>query len=95
MNLVNPLNIQHSVLFDADNNRPPHDKIKTMIEGSRNSYTNRIDTFPDDIEAFLEVQKSAKPHRKPQHVMFYLRSKKIAPEKIAALIAKVQSLIAY
>ena len=95
MNLVDPLNIPHSVLFDADNGKPPHNKIKALIEANKNSRTHKIDTFPEDIEAFLGIPKAGKPHRKPQHVMLCLREGKITPATLAALINKVEALIIY
>ena len=95
MNLVDRLNIPHSVLFDGDNGNPPHDKIAALIESSKNSGTQKIDTFPEDIEAYLGVPKVSRPHRKPQHVMLYLRDGKIEPTKLTALIKKVEALITY
>lgn len=95
MNLCGPLNIPHSVLFDADKGRPPHDKIKALIESNKNAQTYKIATFPEDIEAFLEIPKTSRPHRKPQHVMFCLREGKIAKNKINAAYALLESLLQY
>ena len=95
MNLAFPLNITHSVLFDSDGGTPPHDKVQKLIKDNKNAHTNKIDTFPNDIEAFLEIPKANKPHRKPQHVIFWLNKGKIKPARMEALIAKVQALITY
>lgn len=92
MNILSPLKIKHSVLFDADNEKPTHDKVKKLIEDSKNEHTLKIDSFPDDIEAFLDIDKSKKPHRKPQHVMLKLKENKVAEEKLNALIEKVEKL---
>ena len=93
MNILGPLKVQHSVLFDADGGKASHDKIKKLIEDSKNDYTSKIDTFPNDIEDFLGVEKCKKPHRKPQHLMLKLKEDNIAKEKIELLIDKVKNLI--
>jgi len=93
MNLLKPLKVYHSVLFDGDDGRPPHDQIRQLIEGSSNEYTRGIDTFPDDIEAFLSVNKSTKPYRKPQHVMLKLNESKIPEDNLNQFIKKIVALI--
>lgn len=93
MNILGPFKVRHSVLFDADGGAAPHDKIKKLIEDSKNCYTGKIDTFPNDIETFLDVEKSKKPHRKPQHLMLKLKEKNIAKEKMDLLIEKINELI--
>ena len=93
MNILGPLKVRHAVLFDEDNKKAPHEKVRQLIEASRNDYTGKIDTFPDDIEAFLGIEKSKKAHRKPQHLMFKLQEGKIEEEKLQSLIEKVQGLI--
>ena len=92
MNILNPFKIRHSVLFDADNKQPPHDKVKKLIEDSTNEYTLKIDSFPDDLEAFLNIEKSKKPYRKPQHIMLKLKEDQIAEDKLNTLIDKVEKL---
>lgn len=85
MNLLGPLNVVHSILFDGDGGRPPHGDIKQLIESCKNSCTRHIETFPDDIETFLGIEKCKKAHRKPQHLMLKLKEGKIAQDKIDAL----------
>jgi len=94
MNILSPFKIQHSVLFDSDNGNPPHDKVKKLIEDSKNEHTLIIDTFPDNLEKFLDIEKSKKPHRKPQHVMLKLKENKITGDKLKELIDKIEKLIA-
>jgi len=93
MNILGHFKIQHSVLFDGDGGKPPHDKIKKLIEKSKNKFTGKIDIFPNDIEDFLSVDKSNKPHRKPQHLMLRLKEGKVSKEKIKLLINKIKKLI--
>lgn len=93
MNILGPLKVQHSVLFDADEGRAPHEQIIKLIEDSKNQYTRKIDTFPNDIEDFLGIEKSNKPHRKPQHLMLNVREGNIAQKRIDLLTEKVNKLI--
>lgn len=93
MNILGPLKIKHSVLFDADNGTSPHDKVKKLIEDSKNEHTLKIDCFPDNLESFLDIEKSKKPHRKPQHVMLKLKENQIAINKHNELIKKVEELL--
>ncbi len=92
MNILDPLKVKHSILFDADNEKPPHDKIKKLIEDSKNAYTLDIDSFPDNLETFLDIDKSKKKYRKPQHVMLKLKENRIAKDKLDALIEKIEKL---
>ena len=93
MNILGPLKINHAVLFDADGEKPPHEKIKKLIEDSKNDYTTKIDTFPTDIEDFLGIEKSKKPHRKPQHLMLKLKENKVDEMKFNSLLKKIGALI--
>ena len=93
MNILGPLKISHSVLYDANGDKPPHEKIKALIEGSRNDYTTTIDTFPVDIEEFLGIDKSKKPHRKPQHLMLKIKEGKVDPKKLSDLVVKIDTLL--
>lgn len=90
MNILGPLKVLHSVLFDADGGKSPHDKIRKLIDDSKNEYTNKIDTFPTDIEDFLGIKKCQKPHRKPQHLMLQLKEGNITNEKMELLIDRVK-----
>jgi len=93
MNILGPLKINHAVLFDADNEKPPHEKIIKLIKGSSNDYTKKIDVFPEDIEKFLEIEKSKKAHRKPQHLMIKINEGKIEDKNIELLLEKLRTLI--
>ncbi|MCW2236654.1 ATP-dependent nuclease [Azospirillum canadense] len=93
MNLLGPMNIHHSILMDGDNNKPPHDKIKEIIESSTNAYTIGMETLPTDLEGFLEIDKPKDPRRKPQHLMLKLKDASIKPQNIAAFCDLIHSLI--
>jgi predicted ATP-dependent endonuclease of OLD family len=93
MNILGPFKVKHSILFDADGQQPPHDKINNLIETSKNDYANKIDTFENNIEDFLGVTPVTKTHRKPQHLMLQLKENKIDKNKIDSLIEKINKLI--
>lgn len=92
MNILGPLKIKHSVLFDGDNQKSVHDKVNKLIEDSKNKHTLKIDSFQNDIESFLGLDKSKKPHRKPQHVILKVKENSVAEEKLNALVEKVKNL---
>jgi len=88
MHLFGQFGIKHYVLYDSDNGR--HAAIDATIKAAANKYTGGIDTFPLDIEAFLDIPAASKPHRKPQHVMLQLAGGKVDLQPLAA---KVNALI--
>ena len=92
MNLLEPLNVSHSVLFDGDGGKDTHEKVKRLIEESKNKYTRTIETVGDDIETFLGIEKS-KPHRKPQHVILKLKEGVIQEDRLDAFKNIVERLI--
>lgn len=93
MNLLGPLKIWHSVLLDDDGNEPPHDKIQSLIEDSKNPYTRKIELIPQNLETFLEIGPAGKPHRKPQHLMLQLKEEKIETAKLEAFKDLVKQVI--
>ncbi len=92
MNLLSPFRIQHSALYDGDGGAPPHELVSKLIADARTEYTSGIDTFPDDLETFLGIEKT-EPHRKPQHVMLNVFNGNIGDEKLEALGAKITALL--
>lgn len=93
MNLMESLNISHSVLFDGDNDKPPHPKVKQLIEDNQNAHTHEVKTFGKDLEGFLRIEPSGNPHRKPQHVMFKLHQGEITEDKLRELGELVDGLV--
>ncbi|MDQ5986394.1 MAG: hypothetical protein CSYNP_02118 [Syntrophus sp. SKADARSKE-3] len=91
MRLFEALGIWHYVLYDADMGR--HAAVDASIQAASNQFTGGIDTFADDIERFIGIPHAEQKHRKPQHVLFHLNSGTVLPEKLAALAAKVQTLL--
>ena len=93
VNILGPLSVYHSVLFDADRGKPPHDKLKKVLLDSRNAFTRKIDFFLTDLEDFLGIPPAGKAHRKPQHVMLKLQQGAIGAERLEELVKMVTALI--
>jgi len=93
MNLLSPLNIPHSVLFDSDGGNETHLIINKIIQDSKNNLTYKIRTFPTNLETFLEIEACKDKYRKPQHVMLQLRRNEIKKERIDDLIRLINELI--
>ncbi|MCB0189476.1 MAG: AAA family ATPase, partial [Caldilineaceae bacterium] len=93
MHILGALNVSHSILFDGDANKPPHDRIHRLICETCNGHTKEVAVFPDDIETFLGIEEPKETRRKPQHLMLQLREGAITEERIDALVALVDRLI--
>jgi putative ATP-dependent endonuclease of the OLD family len=91
MNLIGEMHIPHAVLYDFDNGN--HPEIDKTINSSKNPYTIGIDSFPQDIEAFLGIPKASRPDKKPQHVMWQLKNGTIDSCKITDLCKKINTLL--
>jgi len=92
MNILGHFQILHSVLIDLDEGKEIHEKILGLIEGSSNKFTVKIDSFPEDIESFLGVDKPKRSHRKPQHLMLKIIDGTVARSKIGDLKKKTEAL---
>lgn len=88
MRIFHAFGIRHYVLYDSDNGK--HFPIDATINAASNVFTGGIDTFPDDLERFLGIQPAARPHRKPQHVMFQVSTHGI---DLTPLATKVNALV--
>lgn len=93
INLLGRMRIPHVVVYDKDTTDPKTTAIESSITSSKNQYTKAIDSFDKNLEAFLGIPQASEPHRKPQHVMWYLRQDEIAPDRVQALCSKIQALI--
>jgi predicted ATP-dependent endonuclease of OLD family len=82
MNLISSLGINHSVIFDDDNNRNEHEELNKLIEESRTPFTFAVKQITKDLESFLSIPSAGSVHRKPQHVLYLYANGKIGKEKI-------------
>lgn len=92
MKLFGALGIEHAVLYDGDSGK--HAPVEASIRDATTRSTLAVDSFPSDLETFLDIPKAGEPHRKPQHLMYQLTSGKVDPQKVQALVSKVDSLLA-
>lgn len=90
MNLFGRLGVRHYVLHDSDSGRLA--VVDQTIQKSRNAFTAGIDTFQDDIEAFMGISKTDK-HRKPQHVMYQVAQGNVTAAVMQALRTKLEALL--
>ncbi|NJO18841.1 MAG: ATP-dependent endonuclease [Spirulinaceae cyanobacterium RM2_2_10] len=72
MRLFGHFGIKHCVLYDGDKNSSKDALIDNTIESAKNNFTGEISKFDQDLEDFLGIGRTNKPHRKPQHVMFHI-----------------------
>jgi len=91
MNLLGKFGIGHYVLHDSDNGRLQ--VVDQTIQDSTNNFTLGIDTFPDDLEAFLGIIPTPAKHRKPQHVMYHIQTGTVADNLLQDLAVKITTLI--
>lgn len=97
MNLLGELKIEHSVLHDTDPNRTGDDKVihegvNKLIQEKRNSFTQEIHLFPDDLETFLGFKVPEKDYRKPSRLLLGLKEGKIDEVQVNALCKIVEKL---
>jgi predicted ATP-dependent endonuclease of OLD family len=93
MNLFEKFGIEHSVLFDGDDNNDKHKKINEFIETNKNNFTLKLYKFEGELEDFLEIQKVDDSYKKPLNVMWHYRNDKIKQEKIDSLIMIIKELV--
>ena len=91
MRLFQNFGIRHYVLYDKDKDDARHITANQSIQNARNNFTGGVDFFPEDLEGFLGIPKSKKPHRKPQHAMLHIENKKIDLTPLADKINKLVS----
>jgi predicted ATP-dependent endonuclease of OLD family len=93
MNLLNPLNIAHAVLFDNDNGSGEHAALKQLIMDSRNEHTRTVRWFQQDLEQYLGIPGAGQRHRKPQHALMTYRDGTMQAPKVEELVALVNKLL--
>src|SRR3989344_209023 len=93
MNLFSLMGVQHSVLFDSDNNSERNKKINDFLKNNKNSFTKEIHSFDKELEDFLGIPKCADKHRKPIEVLWNYKNGKIEESKLTALKEIILKLI--
>lgn len=96
MNLFGELGIQHSVLFDRDQDAGIHELVNNFIESNKNEYTKGIHSFDSDIETFLGITELVNVNRrdlKPLNIVWHYKNGKIASDKLSDLRNIINHLI--
>jgi predicted ATP-dependent endonuclease of OLD family len=82
MGLLIRLSISHSVLHDEDEPNEKHEEVNQLIRDTADSeLTYHIEALPKNLEVVLGIP-SCRPHRKPQHVMYYYETGQIADDQL-------------
>lgn len=92
MTLLTALGIEHSVLFDSDQDKGIHGIVNSFIEGQRTRFTRAIRSFEDDFEGFLGIEKPDRKDLKPLNVMFRYHKNEISNEKLDELKAMLEGM---
>jgi predicted ATP-dependent endonuclease of OLD family len=95
LNLFGRLGIKHSVLMDKDKDAEIHYEINNFINNQKNELTFKIDTFEEDIEVFLGIEKPSKDkaNLKPLNIIMNYQSGKIEEAKLTELRTKITNLL--
>jgi len=93
MNLFKFLGINHSVLFDSDEDSNVHFYLNDFIQRNKNEYTIAIDSFSKDLESFLEVDLPKRPDLKPLSIIKKYTNGEISREKLVELRRKIEALL--
>ncbi len=95
LNLFGRLGIKHSVLMDKDKDAEIHSVLNDFIDSHRNILTINIDTFEEDLETFLEIDKPSKDRNdlKPLNIIMNYQNGNIAEYKLTELKTKIENLL--
>ena len=92
MALLAALGIEHSVLFDSDQNAGIHEIANSFIEDRKTKFTKTIRFFEDDIEGFLGIGKPVRNDLKPLNLMMQCQKNKIDREKLDKLKTMLEEM---
>ncbi len=85
MALLTALGIEHSVLFDSDQDEGIHRIVNSFVERHRSKFTRDIRSFEDDFEGFLGIAKPNRRDLKPLNIMVRYHKNEISCEKLDKL----------
>jgi len=86
MALLAALGIEHSILFDEDNNVGIHGIVNSFLHDCKNEFTKRIYCLDKDFEHFLNIKKPKNRRvSKPLNVMMKYEQGEISSEKLLEL----------
>ena len=81
--LLSTLGIDHSVIYDDDNNKTFHPEIASLInKTSHPEFTYKIVEIPGETEKFLNIPPAGEDRRKPQNALYHYNTGSIDPHLI-------------
>ena len=92
MTLLTALGIEHSVLFDSDQDRGIHRIVNSFVEDQRTRFTRAIRSFEGDFEEFLGIEKPNRNDLKPLNLMAKHQNNEICCEKLDELRAMLDEM---
>jgi hypothetical protein len=93
MNLLSGFRIPHAVLYDRDESTAKSKALEKTVLAARSAYTRSVDYLDKNLESVLGVPAPGRPDRKPQHIMWHLKTGKIEEAQLAVFCNKVQALL--
>ena len=86
MTLLTALGIEHSVLFDSDQDAGIHEITNLFIQGQKTDFTKNIYAFERDFEGFLGIEEPKKRRDlKPLNIIVKHQNGEISSDKLTEL----------
>ena len=81
--------------MDKDKDAEIHSELNGFIDRHRNEFTISIDTFEEDLETFLEIEKPSKDRNdlKPLNIIINYQKGNIKEERLTELKTKLTNLL--
>ena len=92
MVLLKALGIEHSVLFDSDQDAGIHEIINSFIQDQRTDFTKSIHAFEKDFEEFLGIEKPKRRDLRPLNLIVKYQNEKISCDKLTELKAILEKM---
>ena len=92
MALLTALGIEHSVLFDSDQDSEIHGIVNSFIQDQKTDFTKNIHAFEKDFEEFLGIEKPKRRDLKPLNIIVKYQNQKISSGKLTKLKAILEKM---
>lgn len=92
MALLTALGIEHSVLFDSDQDAGIHEIINSFIQDQETDFTKNIYTFEEDFEEFLGIEKPKRRDLRPLNLIVKYQNQEIPSDKLTDLKAILEKM---
>ena len=92
MALLAALGIEHSVLFDSDQDSGIHKIINSFIQEQKTDFAKTIHVFNNDFEEFLGIEKPKRRDLRPLNVIVKYQNHEISSAKLTELKAILEEM---